>query len=83
MDLKKYQTLTCLALATVATAGSVGIPSGHLYAQLMTHCSLSEFESVIATLRNGELITETSYLLKITEKGKPLGLQLAEIIQSV
>ena len=39
------------------------VPSGHLYAHLMTKLSLDPYEQVIATLKQAGLITESNHLL--------------------
>ena len=39
------------------------VPSGHLYAHLMSKLSLEQYEQVIATLKQAGLITESNHLL--------------------
>lgn len=36
------------------------VPSGHLYARVMSHMSLETYESVINTLKNAGVIKETN-----------------------
>lgn len=45
----------------VKDAGS--IPSGHLYAVVMSAISLSEYEKIIGLLKRSELISETANVL--------------------
>jgi len=40
------------------------IPSGHLYAQVMNVISLTEYNEVIAILKESGKVTERNYLLK-------------------
>ena len=40
------------------------VPSGHLYAHLISKLSLEQYEQVIATLKQAGLITESNHLLK-------------------
>ena len=39
------------------------VPSGHLYAHLMSKLSLEQYEQVIGVLKQAGLITESSHLL--------------------
>ena len=39
------------------------IPSGHLYAHLMSKLSLEQYEQVIGVLKQAGLITESNHLL--------------------
>jgi len=40
------------------------IPSGHLYAMMMNHICLAEYEKIIGILKNAGIITEKMNLLK-------------------
>lgn len=57
-----------LAMAEVIRArGSEGIPSGHLYAQVMGSMDLDTYHAIIASLRRTGLVTESpSHLLTWT-----------------
>jgi len=39
------------------------VPSGHLYAHLMSKLSLEQYEQVIGVLKQASLITESNHLL--------------------
>jgi hypothetical protein len=39
------------------------VPSGHLYAHLMSKLSLEQYEQVISVLKQAGLITESNHLL--------------------
>lgn len=39
------------------------VPSGHLYARLMGHMSLEQYNGVISTLKMAGLVKETNHLL--------------------
>lgn len=40
-----------------------GVPSGHLYAHLMSTFTLEQYQSVIDLLKRAELVEERNYLL--------------------
>ena len=40
-----------------------GVPSGHLYAQLMGFFSLEEYNKTIEILKNGDLVKEENFFL--------------------
>lgn len=40
------------------------IPSGHLYAQLMSKMDLNSYNRIIGILKNAKLISETNFELK-------------------
>ena len=44
------------------------VPSGHLYAHLMSKLSLEQYEQVIAVLKQAGLITESNHLLTWVDK---------------
>ena len=44
------------------------VPSGHLYAHLMSKLSLEQYEPVIAVLKQAGLITESNHLLTWVDK---------------
>lgn len=39
------------------------VPSGHLYAQVMAHLTLDQYNAIIQTLKNAKLIREEAHLL--------------------
>jgi hypothetical protein len=59
----KQQVLAAMNTA-VAIAEAIrelkSVPSGHLYANVMGRMSLETFEAIIRTLKNADLIKETS-----------------------
>lgn len=62
--------LTAAMLETICDLGEV--PSGHLYAVVMSRLSLDTYNSAIGTLVREGFITNTGDLLKPTQKGKDL-----------
>lgn len=63
--------LILVGLVQVVGKGPEGLPSGVLYAELMSHgASLDQHNMVVGTLKHSGLITEESHLLKATPKGK-------------
>lgn len=50
----------------VAAAGPQGIPSGHLYAQLMGALSLESYERAVAMLVKTKLVKSEGHLLTAT-----------------
>lgn len=56
--------------ATVAIAEAIRelgeVPSGHLYAQLMTRMDLRTYQRIIETLKGAGLVSETAHLLRWT-----------------
>lgn len=54
----------------IRTAGSRGIPSGHLYAMAMGNFSLDQYNHIINMLKNTGLVREDkSHLLKWVDGG--------------
>lgn len=39
------------------------VPSGHLYARVMDHLSLEEYQGIIAALKRAKLVKERNHLL--------------------
>jgi len=48
---------------TIKDAGISGIPSGHLYAMLMGHINLDNYNSIISVLKKAGKIKESNFLL--------------------
>ena len=48
---------------TIKDAGTDGIPSGHLYAMLMGHINLDNYNSIINVLKKAGKIKESNFLL--------------------
>lgn len=40
------------------------VPAGHLYAGVMAHMTLGEFDAIIAVLKKADLISESNHLIK-------------------
>ena len=53
--------------ATFAVAEAVrelkSVPSGHLYAQLMSHLDLPAYEKIVGVLKEAGVVREENYLL--------------------
>lgn len=64
---------------SIAEAGPAGVPSGHLYAMLMSSLpglSLEAYQSLISTLKSMALIHESGFLLTWTGKTIPADLEI-------
>jgi hypothetical protein len=59
---KKQEYLVKIIGDAIESLGE--IPSGHLYAQVMNIIPLSEYNEVIAILKESGKVTETNHLLK-------------------
>jgi len=59
---KKQEYLVKIIGDAIESLGE--IPSGHLYAQVMNVISLTEYNEVIAILKESGKVTERNYLLK-------------------
>jgi hypothetical protein len=51
----------------VKAAGPQGIPSGHLYAMLLGHLSLRQYELCIDKLISSNVIKQTNFVLTFVE----------------
>ena len=47
----------------IKKAGPEGVPSGHLYAQVMSALSLNTYNTAIASLKRSGLISESHFVL--------------------
>lgn len=56
-----------------------GVPNGHLYAELMGHFELEEWNKLISLFTSSGLITKTNHLLKITANGEKVHAELEKI----
>lgn len=67
MPVTKEQASAAIMVYAIAEAireaGPRGIPSGHLYAMLMSRLSLREHEVIIELLIRSELVKEENHLL--------------------
>ncbi len=75
-DKQAVQELQQIALkicAAVATADALGVPSGHVYAQVMDHTveghplSATAFNGILSILERGGFITRDGFTLKPTQ----------------
>jgi hypothetical protein len=64
IKLKARVAVLTLMFEAIRLAGETGIPSGHLYAALMSKMDLDTYDSAIRTLKELKMITEVNYLLK-------------------
>lgn len=46
----------CAVVETVKEAGADGVPGGHLYAVLMSKCTMTQFEDIMARLCQMKLL---------------------------
>lgn len=60
--------LECVEIGSDSSLG--GLPSGHLYAQVMALMSIEAYYGMISVLKAAQFITETDYLLTITDRGR-------------
>ncbi len=66
-----------IIIETLYEAGDAGFPSGHLYAAMMGHVSLDEYQGLLAVAKQIEIVKESSHLLTLTDKGRAM---LAKLI---
>lgn len=57
----KAVAVVAVLAETIRELGSV--PSGHLYAQVMSHMSLDTYNSAIGVLKSADLVKESNHLL--------------------
>ena len=61
------QEITAVLTAIMAIGDAIrdlgSVPSGHLYAQLMSKLDLATYERIIKTLKDAGLVTESNNLL--------------------
>lgn len=86
-QIKVAQTVGLALLDTIAEQGSLGAPSGPMYAALMHKgCTLTQYNSIIGGLLRNQLVTadldetETPVLLHITERGEEFRAKLAKVL---
>jgi len=76
-----------ILLATVISSldeGGGETREGILYAGLMSHCDIGEFNTLVAALlRMGAVERGPQHLLKLTEKGRQIAKKLADQIAEV
>jgi len=58
-----------LILTTVSDAGNRGVPSGHIYAAIMQHVNIDDYQRALGALVKVELLKQNNFLLTATEKG--------------
>lgn len=63
---KQQRDAALLAVEAVASAiQALGtVPSGELYARVMSHLSLQQYESIIRALKAAKLVDEKNHLLR-------------------
>lgn len=76
---------TCRALlVTIHHAGEVGAPSGHLYAAVMGHLSLSEYQECVDCLKAIGAVTERGHVLTVAKafakRGDPMKVPQVEAL---
>ncbi len=57
-------------IETVSDMGDRGCPSGHLYAAMMGHVTIDEYQGLMTVAKTVGLVTESSHVLRITDKGR-------------
>jgi len=62
--------------------GMGGIPSGHLYAMLMSVVDLDTHQKVVSFLEEQGMITMKNHLLRATDKGKLLYAKIEAITKA-
>lgn len=70
--MNKTQALVFLAtlVSAVDEAGVLGAPSGVMYAGLMQHLSLDDYNAILGIAKQMGYVTESHFLVTITPKGK-------------
>jgi hypothetical protein len=70
--------VTAAILTTVADTPE-GAPSGVVYAALMNHVSLDEYQNILSRLTGNGLVNQSNYLIRAT----PAGVQIANKLKAV
>ena len=58
-----------------------GVPSGHLYAALMSTTDLNHYHTILSTLKSAGFVEERGHFLRATEKGIALAKELEEELE--
>lgn len=75
-----WVVLGALAHAKRLNSQGGGIPSGHLYAQLMEQFDIGMWNLFVEALKTQRLVSETNHLLKILPEGEALHAKLDAIL---
>ena len=68
-------------LSTLEEMPQKAAPSGHIYAALMQHYDLQDYQEVVSGLCAAKLlIQEDSYMLRLTDTGKELGAKINQLL---
>jgi len=82
MDRKQANVYLATILTTIADMGQEGAVSGHLYAGLMGRMNLDEYNMLIGLCKGGSLLTESSHVLKLTDKGREMVKRIQETLKA-
>jgi hypothetical protein len=61
---EKLAKIGMVIAEVINKAGEFGVPSGHVYAAVMSIMSLDDYNVVISALKKGGYVSESGYLLK-------------------
>ena len=79
---KKVAAIVELTKVMMVFLSSGGMPSGHLYAYVMGTCSFEVYNFIIASLKQGKLIDESGFFIKLTPGGQKMAdIYKAELIK--
>ena len=92
MTKDNFKVLLLTTLAAISDMGDEGIPSGHLYAAMMSRCgqspddvggmSLNTYNIIIETLAGSKWITHKNHYITITPRGKEMGDKVSAAIKA-
>lgn len=82
MTKDNFKVLLLTTLAAISDMGDEGIPSGHLYAAMMSRCDLNTYNIIIETLAGSKWITHKNHYITITPRGKEMGDKVSAAIKA-
>jgi hypothetical protein len=82
MSKENFKVLLLVTLSAIADMGEEGLPSGHLYATMMSRCDLNTYNIIIETLAGSKWITHTNNYITITPRGKEMGDKVSAAIKA-
>jgi hypothetical protein len=63
-DLEAFLAIKEAVYEAIEASGESGIPSGHLYAMLMGHMSLTTYNGLVTLLKESGKVTEAHHVLR-------------------
>ncbi len=57
-------------IETVYEAGDAGCVSGHLYAAMLNHVTLEEYEGLLTVAQTAGILKMSNFVIRLTDKGR-------------